>query len=155
MRGHGAGHFFFIENRQAFKGVLAVRRLFRSLPFSCIFFVAMLTASSGWAIKEYKSQFEAKYLKSGGSDMQNGALKKSFEKTPCAVCHVGEKKKQLNAYGQAFRKAFDRKAGKRNAENIQAAFEKVESQRSRPGDPESPTFGEVLKQGKMPAGDKR
>jgi hypothetical protein len=126
----------------------------RGLLVSCVFCAAILAASSSWAIKEYKAQFEEKYLKPHGGEPQNLALKQAFEKAQCTLCHQGERKKSLNEYGAAFRKAFDRKAGKRNAEKIQAAFEKLESQKSRPDDPKSPTFGELLKQGKLPLGKK-
>ena len=81
--------------------------------------------------------------------------------TKCYVCHVkGQKKKVRNVYGEALSKLLDKdnfKAARRKAEpdkamaEVQAALEKVEAMKVDPKAADSPTFGDLLKAGKLPA----
>lgn len=108
-------------------------------------------ASPAHAVKEFKDQFEAKYIKADSSDTKDTALRTAFEKAKCSVCHAGSSKKQRNAYGQALEKLLDRKTDRENKEKIQSALEKVSGMKCRPDDPSAPTFGRLIEQGKLPA----
>lgn len=64
----------------------------------------------------------------------------------CGVCHVGKPTaKTWNDYGTAFSKTLGKK--KANKEEAKAALKKVESQ---PSSVEGKTFGDLLKEGKLP-----
>ncbi len=114
--------------------------------------VAALSASPAFAVKQFKERFEKRYIKADSAEPKDTALREAYEKAACNVCHEGESKKNRNAYGRALHEFLDKK-DKDDEAKIDAALEKVESKRSVPGDEKSPTFGELLRQGKLPAGD--
>ena len=67
----------------------------------------------------------------------------------CNVCHVGKDKKERNAYGKALDERLDKKADKENKGKIRKMMEEVAALPS--GDKsDSPTFGALLKEGKLP-----
>ena len=106
--------------------------------------VALLFGSSpqpASARKEYKEAFGTMYA--------NSALAKAGAKIDCTVCHVGESKKNRNAYGLALSKLLSKE---KNADKISAALKQVEDVKSDPRNPKSPTFGDNIKAGKLPAG---
>ncbi len=111
----------------------------------------MLSASPAFAVKQFKERFEKRYIKADSADPNDTALREAYEKAGCNVCHEGESKKNRNAYGRALHEFLDKK-DKDDHAKIDAALEKVESKRSVPGDDKSPTFGELLRRGKLPAG---
>jgi len=104
------------------------------------------------ADKAFFDEFVAKYVKPDSTDPKDQAFKATVEKVRCNVCHVGRVKKNRNAYGQALDKLLDRQADKDNKAKIQAALDTVAKQHSNPDDQKSPTFGELIQQGKLPAG---
>lgn len=114
--------------------------------------VVTLSASPAFAVKQFKERFEKRYIKADSAEPKDAALREAYEKAGCNVCHEGESKKNRNAYGRALHEFLDKK-DKEDDAKIDAALEKVESKRSSPGDDKSPTFGELLRQGKLPAGD--
>lgn len=82
-----------------------------------------------------------------------GEFKKSYEKleaeadkVKCGICHYGESKKNKNDYGDALGKALDAKNVK-DAEVIKKALKKIEEEKSKT---EGKTFGDLLKEGKLP-----
>ncbi len=104
------------------------------------------------ADKAFFDEFLAKYVKPDSSDPKDQAIKATVEKVRCNVCHVGRTKKNRNIYGQALDKLLDRQTDKENKPKIRAALDTVARQRSNPDDQNSPTFGELIQQGKLPAG---
>ena len=65
---------------------------------------------------------------------------------PCAR----DDKKIRNDYGKQLAKLVT-KADKKNKAKIQAALDAVAKLKSAPSDPTSPTFGEKIANGKLPA----
>lgn len=105
---------------------------------------------SAHAIAPFKKQFEVKYVKKEPGSPAETALAAAVKKAKCNVCHVGKKKKDRNAYGDALAELLDRKKDSRNKEKILEALEKVAAMKSNPDDPSSPTYGELISQGKLP-----
>lgn len=82
-----------------------------------------------------------------------GEFKKVYEKlateadkAKCGICHYGESKKNLNDYGTTLGKALDAKNVK-DAAKIAEALKKIEAEKSKT---EGKTFGDLLKEGKLP-----
>lgn len=109
-----------------------------------------LTASPAGAVKQFRDQFKSKYIKSESKDPKDVALLAAFDEARCSVCHVGDNKKNRNAYGKAVGQ-FVHKPDAKNSAKIQAALEKAAAVKSNPSDPKSPTFGEIIAKGKLPA----
>ena len=103
-----------------------------------------------WAIKQFQDQFHAKYA-GEKADASFVALVKKTAK--CNVCHLGKKKKDRNAYGQELSKLLDKKADKKDVKKIREALDKVAKMHLDPEDEKSPTFGDLIKAGKLPGGE--
>lgn len=101
---------------------------------------------SAKAVKPFLDGFKAKYVKADGS-AEEKAFAELVDKTKCNVCHKGKSKKMRNAYGEALDKLLDKKADAKNKEKIAEALDTVAGQKS----PDGPTFGELIKEGKLPA----
>jgi hypothetical protein len=124
-----------------------------------VVFLAAVTAAWGapslWGYTEFKEQFEKKYVKDLADPAitpQEKLLAEGVKEAYCGVCHTGERgknKKVRNNYGAALGKLIT-KADKQAAKKIQDAFDTVAAEKSDPNDPISPTFGELIKQGKLP-----
>jgi len=105
------------------------------------------------AVKEFRDQFEARYVKPDSTKATDVALAEAFDEAKCYVCHIkGKSRKYHNAYGEALKQLLDRKTDKDNVEKIQKALETVENQKSNPEKADSPTYLEIIKSGKLPAG---
>ncbi len=117
-----------------------------------------------FAMPKFKNAFEKKYVEQHPS----AEFKALAKKEACNVCHVkGEKKDVRNAYGEALAKLIEGDAQQRikdagankQAEEekilqeLEEAFKKTEEQKVNEEDASSPTFGELIKQGKLPSGD--
>lgn len=102
-----------------------------------------------FAIKEFFDEFKAVYVKPDSADTNEKALAAEVETAKCNVCHAGSSKKERNAYGNALADLLDKKEDKKNAEKIRKALETVAAMPSADG---GPTFGDLLKQGKLPGG---
>ena len=104
---------------------------------------AMLTfqAREAVAIKNFKDEFESKYVKADSEDPKEKALAEAVAKVKCNVCHEGKSKKDRNVYGVALDVLLDKSADKDNAEKIQKTMEIVAKIKSNLADPKSPTFG--------------
>ena len=98
----------------------------------------------------YRVEFVAKYVKADSSDSKDKAFAAAVDKAKCAICHEGKNKKNRNNYGNALAELLNRKTDAENKEKIQAALKKVESKRSDPKNDKSPTFGDLIKAGKLP-----
>jgi hypothetical protein len=67
-------------------------------------------------------------------------------KTNCNVCHEGDEKKNRNNYGQAFGKVIAKM--EKDEAKVKEALVKIEKEKSAV---EGKTFGDLLKDGKLPA----
>jgi hypothetical protein len=139
----------------------------KSLAFALVLAagcVAGLETAS--AMPPFRKAFEDKYVK----DQPNPAFEAAFKKALCNVCHVqGKPKTENNVYGQELAKLVEGSANerlkaarekgtpqveaetKKLLEELEAAFAKVEKVKVDPKAAASPTFGERIKQGMLPA----
>ena len=101
-------------------------------------FVLISGDDSAQARPQYNKAFQKKYTK-----VTEAKTKK------CAVCHVGKKKKDRNNFGKALAKNIGKK--QKDPKKIEAAFTKTEKEKSAIKDK---TFGDLLKDGKLPASTK-
>ncbi len=95
----------------------------------------------------YKKQFDAKYV----TKKADPDFVKAAEEAKCNICHAGEKKKDRNVYGQALAKLLE-KGDEKKVPKIKSALDAVAKEPSDPNNPESPTFGDLIKSGKLPGG---
>jgi hypothetical protein len=114
----------------------------------------VMWASPALAVKEFKDEFEAKYVKPDSKNPNDTALVKAVQEAKCLVCHEGKSKKNRNAYGSQLNKLLTQD-DKENKEKIKAALEKVAAIKADAKNAQSPTFGDLIKQGKLPAGMKK
>ena len=110
------------------------------------------SAREAFAIKQFGEEFKAVYVKPDSTDPADKALVAAVETAKCNVCHEGSSKKDRNAYGEALAKLLDKKEDAKNVEKIKKALEEVAALPSDPAKADSPTFGALLKEGKLPAG---
>ena len=104
------------------------------------------------AVEPFKKEFDAKYVKKDATTDAEKNLAAAAEKAKCNICHVGKSKKNRNEYGKALGTLLTKKDGKDSAK-IQDALEKVAGMKSNSKDDGSPTFGDLIKAGKLPGGD--
>ena len=129
----------------------------------------LVTLAGGWALvgrpaqaqPAFKMRWDQKYF------TEESAMKKTYGTSSCNFCHIGgaDDRKHRNDYGQALSKllkkevAADLTTKKRNEEpdvykkaeeKVFKALEAVEKQHSNPKDKTSPTFGDLIKEGKLP-----
>lgn len=106
-------------------------------------------ARPAFAIKQFQDEFKAVYVKPDSSDPAEKALAMAVDAAKCNVCHKGKEKKDRNAYGNALADLLDKKEDAKNMEKIRKALETVAAMKSADG---GPTFGELIKMGKLPGG---
>jgi len=106
------------------------------------------------AIKPFQVEFEKLYVGEGAeTELEKLFKEKELKKFRCLVCHQGKKKKKnRNAYGEQLSELLDKKKDKKDKEKIVEALMKVAEMRSNPEDESSPTFGELIAEGKLPGG---
>jgi len=121
---------------------------------------------SGMAFPQFHKEFVDLYVKT--DDVQQGdggkastapdaAKEPTFAelatgaKTKCFVCHQGKKKKDRNPYGIALSELLTKK-DKKDTEKIVKALKAVDKIHTNPKDEKSPTYGELIKAGKLPGG---
>lgn len=109
--------------------------------------VAGTIVRDAYAIPPFKKEFDAMYVKEGTD------FAKKVDEVKCNVCHVGTNKKERNAYGEELSKLLDRKTDMNNPEKIKEALKKVGEMHSKSDDEASPTFGDLIKEGKLPGGE--
>lgn len=113
----------------------------------------VLSAQRAEAIKPFSDEFLKLYVKQDSADPKEKALADAVAKIKCNVCHEGTQKKNRNAYGKALDELLDKKADAKDTAKIQDALKKVEAMHSKAGDDKSPTFGDLIKEGKLPCGE--
>lgn len=105
------------------------------------------------AVVPFFNEFKAKYVKPDGTDNEK-TLAGKVEKVKCNVCHKGTKsKKDKNPYGTALDDLLDRKTDIKDKEKIRKALDTVYDMKSDAEDDDSPTFGELISEGKLPGGE--
>ncbi|HEX3871270.1 MAG TPA: hypothetical protein VHV77_12580 [Pirellulales bacterium] len=98
--------------------------------------VLHFSGNPAYAQKQYKDAFEAKY-----PDFA------PIKEVKCGLCHPNpETKKERNEYGKALGKALGATKVK-DVDKINAALTKIAGEKSSSGE----TFGERIKEGKLPA----
>jgi hypothetical protein len=110
------------------------------------------SAREAFAIKQFFEEFKTMYVKPEGTDPAEKSLVAEVESAKCNVCHMGTSKKERNAYGNALADRLDKKEDAKNVEKIKKALEEVAALPSDPAKADSPTFGALLKEGKLPGG---
>ncbi len=111
----------------------------------------LAVAAPAQARPPYKKEFDAKYAKADGTEIEK-ALAAKAEKAKCNICHKGKSKKDRNAYGEALSQ-FLKKEDEKDLEKIRASLDKVSEMKSKKDDDKSPTFGELIKNGDLPGGE--
>ena len=106
------------------------------------------SAREAFARKQYMDEFKAMYAKADGSDAEK-AVAAEVETAKCNVCHVGSVKKDRNAYGNALAERLDK--NDKDAAKIKKVLGEVAALSSDPDKAGGPTFGDLIKQGKLPA----
>jgi hypothetical protein len=101
------------------------------------------------AVKPFYEGFVTKYVKKDSTDEKEKAFAVLVDKAKCNVCHEGTSKKNRNAYGKAVNTLLE-KSDKDNAEKIAESLEKTAAMKVKADDPKAPTFGEMIKQGRLP-----
>jgi hypothetical protein len=111
-----------------------------------------LVDSSASAMKPFRDEFMAKYVKPDSTDAKERAFAEAVQTAKCNVCHQGKTKAQRNVYGRALNK-FLSEDDAENKEKIGIALDKAAELKRNPDDPRSPTFGDLIKAGKLPGGE--
>jgi hypothetical protein len=117
--------------------------------------VGGLMISSAQAVPPFKKEFDAKYVDKNSTDAKVKAFSEAAGKANCLICHGKDAtgkpdNKVRNAYGQALDKLLDRKTDIKDVPKIQQALDTVAKEKSNPSDASSKTFGELIKDGKLP-----
>lgn len=105
---------------------------------------------SASAMPPFKKAFDARYVKPDSDNEAEKALAAGVKKVNCNVCHMGKTKKMRNAYGQALSQFVAK--NEKDPAKIDEALTKVAAVKSDPDNENSPTFGELLEKGQLPAG---
>lgn len=136
--------------------VLPVKKVPLRLACAVVGVVALswMMGSSAIAMKPFHDEFMAKYAKPESSDKRERAFAEAAQAAKCSICHQGKTKAVRNAYGRALGQ-FLSENDIENKQKIRAGLEKVAQVKSDPNDPHSPTFGNLIKAGKLPGGTAR
>ena len=102
------------------------------------------------------AQFQAAFLKQYVNTHEDKEFAKYVKtKAKCHICHQGKvtpKNVHHNAYGKHLVELLDPKEDKKDLEKIKKAFDKVAKMHSDPKDDKSPTYGDLIKDSKLPGG---
>jgi hypothetical protein len=130
----------------------------RSRVMTLVLFMVVagvMDARPAAAVKPFLEQFKSLYVKPKTSDRTMKIFNEAVEKKGCTICHRGQPAKPTkgyNAYGAQIKKLLS-KRDSQNPQAIRAAMKKVAGMKSNPDDPDSPTFAQRLRQGKLPVGE--
>ena len=136
-------------------------RRFLLVCIACSATVTLISPNAN-AIAPFKKAFQKKYV----DPSDNESFQDAFKKASCNSCHVkGEKKTVRNSYGDELAKLIDgdanariKAAGKEGGsaarksetekvlQELEKAFDEVAKKKNKNGE----TYGEQLKQGKLP-----
>ena len=108
-----------------------------------------LASSPALAIKQFQDEWFELYL----ADNENKEFAEmARSKAKCYICHQGKKKSNHNPYGIHLVELLDKKKDKKDVEKIVKALKEVGELHSDPKDDSSPTYAELIAQGKLPGG---
>jgi len=110
--------------------------------------LATLRVETATAMPPFKKAFDAKYVKPDSANDKEKSFAAEAKKVNCNVCHKGKSKKMRNAYGEAVDKFIEKT--EKDPAKIEEALNKAAAEKSKPDDPNSPTFGELIEQGQLP-----
>ncbi|HEX6962485.1 MAG TPA: hypothetical protein VF175_11500 [Lacipirellula sp.] len=103
------------------------------------------------------AQFQAAFIKEYINDHPDKEFQKYVKtKAKCHICHQGKvtpKNVHHNAYGEHLVELLDPKEDKKDVEKIKKALAEVAKMHSDPEDENSPTYGDLIKESKLPGGD--
>lgn len=123
----------------------------------CAFLGVAALATSGAqtarAIAPFKKEFDNKYVKKSPETAEEKSLAEAAKTAKCNVCHAGKSKKTRNPYGAALAEILDKKKDAKNVDKIRAALDTVAEHPSDKNNPNSPKYGDLIKQGKLPGGE--
>lgn len=109
-------------------------------------------AEPALAIKQFSDEFMKLYDVDSKAENKSDFAKAVLE-AKCYTCHQGKKsKKNRNRYGAELAKLLDKKKDAKNPEKIAEALGKVAKMHVVAKDEKSPTYGELIKAGKLPGG---
>lgn len=97
---------------------------------------------------QYSKEFAAKFVNRNSEDANEKTFADAAAKAKCTLCHMGESKKVRNGFGRELAKILH---NEKDNTKIDEAFDSVLKMKSDPQDPSSPTYGDLMKQGKLPA----
>jgi hypothetical protein len=112
-----------------------------------------LATPSANAIKPFSDEFKAKYVKEKPENDKEKAFAEAVTKVKCLVCHEGKSKKNRNVYGKQLSELLDKKTDKENVEKIKKALDRVAKTKVDAKKKDSPTFGDLIAEGKLPGGE--
>lgn len=116
---------------------------------STVAIIVGICAGTAHSRQQYKTEFFSKFVNRNSTDPNEKSFADSAVKAKCTVCHVGEEKKNRNAFGRELTKLLQK--NEKDTAKIDEAFDAVLKMKSVPDDPNSPTYGELMKEGKLPA----
>ncbi|MGO9111986.1 MAG: hypothetical protein ACLP9L_22395 [Thermoguttaceae bacterium] len=122
----------------------------------CAVLAGMFRTRPAAAVKPFLEQFKALYVKPKTTDHTMQIFNEAVEAKGCTICHRGQPAKptkEWNTYGTQLKTLLNAKRDAQNPKAIRAALGKVSRMKSNPDDPQSPTFGQRLQQGKLPVGE--
>lgn len=109
-----------------------------------------LMGSLAVAMKPFHDEFVAKYVKPDSTEKKEKAFAEAAQAAKCNICHQGKTKTVRNIYGRALGR-FLSEDDAESKEKVRAALDKAAQVKINPDDPRSPTFGDLIKAGKLPA----
>ncbi len=118
----------------------------------CATVAGMFSPRPAGAVKPFLEQFKALYVKPKTTDHTMQIFNAAVEKAGCNLCHLAKPKKGYNAYGTQFKNLLTKRDGQ-DPKKVRAAMGKVARMKSNPAASDSSTFGERLKEGKLPVGE--
>ena len=113
-----------------------------------------------YATKTFDKVWKKHYLKPDSDKANDVALMKVYEKASCNTCHAGSKKK-FNAYGKIVhtlykklkKEAKKKMVRRKKSETVLLGLKSAEKVKSDRSDSDSPTYGALIGQGKLPVED--
>lgn len=122
----------------------------KHILWSTLLVVWLVPPSTGMAFIQFYSEFKKLYI----TEKTPLEFKQLIKETRCAICHDSTKKKPSGSLDKKFRNPYGEaldellsKEDKKNKEKIREALEKISSQKA-PNSEE--TYGDRLKQYKLP-----
>ena len=115
--------------------------------------LSLLSVETASAFPQFATEFQKKYVADEATDVQKHLAEEIKRVNKCNVCHDPRKgedgkvsKKNRNPYGMALSELLTAD-DKKDVEKIHKSLEKIEALKA---DDSGATFGDLLKQGKVP-----